>query len=183
MKRFFVVLIAAVAINYFYPQLLSPVWDFADKAKNAVYGLTAYPNINKPPSNAWEMVNDHTFGYKVLKSKLPALVYFDAANGCRGGDVVWERIRRQHKGQIDLFYVDAAMNPQLSRTYDVRKEVVFALFEQGRLVKRTEAKDIIRRFTSPDPQKPGARVFNKKGASDDFFNALQAETEKFAGLR
>lgn len=115
MKRFFIVLIAAVAVNYFYPQLLAPVWDFADKIKRSFYDLTAYrgkilplPNINKwvsvPKTFSFTDVTGQTHGFGGETNK-PAVVAFwiDECGYSQNAMQVLNTIRRAYpETQLDV---------------------------------------------------------------------------------
>jgi len=58
------------------------VWYY--NSKNPSLGTAGAP---------WEEVSVADFDSRVLKSPLPALVYFDAVEGCDGADVVFTRLR------------------------------------------------------------------------------------------
>ena len=94
-------------------------------------------------SGAWQEVGEQDFDRRVLQAKLPALVYFDTAIGCRDADWVFTTLSRQRQGVLAVFYVNAEAHPQLARTYGVDQHVVFVLFDQGRVVKRATAPEVL----------------------------------------
>jgi hypothetical protein len=115
MKRFFIALIAAVAINYFYPQLLAPAWDFADKTKRSFYGLTAYPmkKNSSPNINKWVVV-PKTFSFTDVRGQShsfsgennkPAVLAFwvDECGYSQNAMLVLNAIRRAYpETQLDV---------------------------------------------------------------------------------
>lgn len=126
------------------------------------------------PGAPWEEVSIADFDAKVLQSPLPALVYFDAVEGCDGADVVFSRLRRKWGKQLSVFYFRAESNPQFARTYGVEEQVVFALFRDGRMVKRTDAPSFLKPLLGPNNEVSSFEAFY-----DDFLAAL----ERFASLR
>jgi hypothetical protein len=118
----------------------------------------------------WVEVDERNFPHRVLQASVPALVYFDTAIGCRGGDGVFRTLSRQRRGVLDVFYVNSIAHPELARAYGVQHDVVFVLFERGRVVKRA---------TAPELQ-ASAMTKNNGLYSDETF---LAEMEIFANLR
>ena len=95
----------------------------------------AYFQLRSP----WVEVGERDFERRVLQAPRPALVYFDTAIGCRGGDSVFQTLSQQRKGALDVFYVSSIDHPKLAGTYGVKDDVVFVLFEGGRVVKQAAA--------------------------------------------
>ena len=93
--------------------------------------------------SGWVEVDERDFARRVLQAPRPALVYFDTAVGCRGGDWVFRTLSRQRRGVLDVFYVNSVAHPALARAYGVEADVVFAFFERGRVVKRATAPVIL----------------------------------------
>jgi hypothetical protein len=120
--------------------------------------------------SAWVEVGERDFERRVLQAQRPALVYFDTAVGCRGADWVFKTLSRQRRGVLDVFYVNSIDHPNLAHAYGVERDVVFALFEHGRVVKRATAPVILALVTAK----------NNDGYSDQ---AFLAEMEAFANLR
>src|SRR5437773_5841659 len=61
-----------------------------------VWQLLGY---DPPAGNGrWQTVGEQDFDRRVLKGTLPALVYFDAANGCDGADGVFTSLSARRKG-------------------------------------------------------------------------------------
>jgi hypothetical protein len=140
-------------------------------------GVWYYNSKNPSLSTAgapWEEVSVGDFDSRVLKSPLPALVYFDAAEGCDGADVVFARLRQRWGNQLGVFHFKAESNPQFARTYGVDEHVVFALFRDGRMVKRIEAPTFLKPLLGPNNEVSSLEAFY-----DDFLAAL----ERFANLR
>lgn len=94
-------------------------------------------------NGSWQKVGEQDFDRRVLRAELPALVYFDTAIGCRGADWVFTTLSRQRQGVLAVFYVNAVAHRRLARTYGVNEHVVFVLFEQGRVVKRATAPEVL----------------------------------------
>ena len=131
-------------------------------------------NSSQHPSGPpWEEVSAAQFDSRVLKSSLPALVYFDAVEGCDGADIVFARLRQRWGKQLNVFHFKAESNPDFARNYGVNEEVVFALFQDGKLVKRVEAPVFLKPLLGPDNTVSSMNAFY-----DDFLAAL----EKFAKL-
>ena len=122
----------------------------------------------------WEEVGTANFEAVVLNSQLPALVYFDAAEGCDGADVVFARVRKQWGKQLNIYYFKAESNPSFARKYGVDEHVVFALFRDGRMVKRVEAPVFLKPLLGPD---------NTVASFEAFLDDFQAALERFANLR
>src|SRR5438128_8694663 len=71
-----------------------------------VWQLLGY---DPPAGNGrWQTVGEQDFDRRVPKGTLPALVYFDAANGCDGADGVFTSLSARRKGTLTLFRVDIA---------------------------------------------------------------------------
>jgi thioredoxin-like negative regulator of GroEL len=102
-------------------------------------GAFAYFQLRSP----WVEVNERDFERRVLQAPRPALVYFDTAVGCRGGDAVFQTLTRQRHGTLDVFYVNSIDHPKLARAYGVTSDVVFVLFEGGRVVKQATAPAVL----------------------------------------
>jgi hypothetical protein len=119
---------------------------------------------------SWQKVDERDFDRRVLQANRPALVYFDTAIGCRGGDVVFTSLSRRQQGVLEVFYVDAEVNPGLARTYGVDHQVLFVLFEEGRVVKRETAPQVLRRVTDQN-----GGLYADEG--------FLLEMERFANLR
>lgn len=98
--------------------------------------------VKAPDGVPWIKVGARDFDAKVLRSNLPALVYFDTAVGCRTVDDAFLRLRRERVGRLNLYYVDADKYPELSGKYGVNEEVMLVLFRDGRLIRSIEAKDV-----------------------------------------
>ena len=103
-----------------------------------------------------------------------ALVYFDAAEGCDGADVVFARLRKQWSKQLNVYYFKAESNPSFARKYGVAEDVVFALFQNGRMVKRVDAPTFLKPLLGPD---------NQVTSFESFFDDFQIALEQFANLR
>ncbi len=129
------------------------------------------PGVSSAP---WEHVGVADFDAQVLKSPLPALVYFDAAEGCDGADVVFSRLRKRWGKQLRVLYFKAESNPDFARQYGVGDDVVFALFRDGRMVKRIDAPTLLKPLLGPD---------NTVASFDAFLDDFLAAIEKFANLR
>jgi thioredoxin-like negative regulator of GroEL len=117
----------------------------------------------------WVKVDERDFAQRVLQARVPALVYFDTAAGCRGGDTVFQTLSRQRRGVLEVFYVNSAEHPALARAYGVEQDVVFVLFDRGKVVRRATAPMIL------------ASITTRNGGlySDD---AFLAEMELFSNL-
>src|SRR5687768_4888307 len=102
-------------------------------------GAFAYFQLRSP----WVEVDERDFERRVLQAPRPALVYFDTAIGCRGGDSVFQTLTRQRQGSLDVFYVNSVEHPQLARDYGVKNDVVFVLFERGRVVNQATAPAVL----------------------------------------
>jgi hypothetical protein len=126
----------------------------------------AYAQFRSP----WAEVDERDFHRRVLQARGPALVYFDTAIGCRGGDSVFRTLSRQRQGVLEVFYVNSIAHPGLARTYGVETDVVFVLFESGRVVKRATAPVVL----------ASAMAKNNGIYSDESF---LTEMELFANLR
>lgn len=120
--------------------------------------------------SGWVEVTERDFDRRVLQARVPAVVYFDTAIGCRGGDWVFRTLSRRWRGALDVFYVNSIDNRQLARRYGVNQDVVFVLFERGRVVKRATAPDMLAAVAAK----------NNGSYSDDIF---LKEMEAFANLR
>ena len=92
--------------------------------------------------SSWVEVDERDFERRVLQARRPALVYFDTAVGCRGGDWVFRTLSRRWRGALDVFYVNSIGHPQLAQRYGVGADVVFVLFERGREVRRATAPEV-----------------------------------------
>jgi len=119
--------------------------------------------------SGWIEVDERDFDRRVLRSSVPALVYFDTAIGCRGGDVVFRDLSRRWRG-MGVYYVNTIDHPGLARRYGVGNDVLFVLFERGREVKRATAPEI-HTFVAAK---------NNGFYSDEVF---LSEMERFANLR
>ena len=140
-------------------------------------GAWYYNSRNPSLSTAgapWEEVSVADFDSHVLKSPLPALVYFDAVEGCEGAEVVFVRLRQRWGKQLRVFHFKAESNPQFARTYGVDDHVVFALFQDGGMIKRIEAPTFLEPLLGPNNEVSSFEAFY-----DDFLAAL----ERFANLR
>jgi hypothetical protein len=120
--------------------------------------------------SGWVEVDERHFDRRVLQASRPALVYFDTAIGCRGGDWVFRKLSRRWHGALDVFYVNSTEQRRLAERYGVGRDVVFVLFERGREVKRVMAPDIIAAVTAK----------NNGSYSDEIF---LTEMEIFAKVR
>ena len=98
-------------------------------------------------SQPWE-ITGNDFDRRVLQSRIPVLVYFDAAPGCEGAFPVYLKFRSKWKGKLDVLRINAQKNPQLARDYDVKTEVVNILFHHGSEVKRMGAEEWVRRVAA-----------------------------------
>ena len=92
--------------------------------------------------SGWAEVDERHFDQQVLRASRPALVYFDTAIGCRGGDSVFRTLSRRWRGALDVFYVNSIEQRRLAERYGVGGDVVFVLFERGREVKRATAPQV-----------------------------------------
>ena len=92
--------------------------------------------------SGWAEVDERHFDQQVLRASRPALVYFDTAIGCRGGDVTFRTLSRRWRGALDVFYVNSIEQRRLAERYGVGGDVVFVLFERGREVKRATAPQV-----------------------------------------
>jgi hypothetical protein len=120
--------------------------------------------------SSWVEVDEQRFDRLVLQDRRPALVYFDTAVGCRGGDGVFRKLSRQRRGALDVFYVNSIDHPALAGRYGVTRDVVFVLFERGQVVKRATAPEILALVSAK----------NNGFHSDEIF---LSEMEAFANLR
>jgi hypothetical protein len=120
--------------------------------------------------SGWVEVNERDFDRRVLQARVPAVVYFDTAIGCRGADWVFRTLSRRWRGAVDVFYVNSIDNRRLASRYGVNQDVVFVLFERGRVVKRATAPDVLAIVTAK----------NNGIYSDETF---LSEMEAFANLR
>ena len=120
--------------------------------------------------SAWVEVGERDFERRVLQDRIPALVYFDTAIGCRGGDWVFRNLSRKWPGVLDVFYVNSVDHPGLAGRYGVSRDVVFVLFERGQAVKRATAPEVLAAVAAK----------NSGVYSDENF---LAEMENFANLR
>lgn len=154
MKRIFLVIALIVAGGFWY-----------HNSKTPSLSTTGTP---------WEEVSVADFDSRVLKSALPALVYFDAVEGCDGANVVFVRLRQRWGKQLSVFHFKAESNPQFAHTFGVDEQVVFALFQDGRMVKRVDAPTFLRPLLGPNNEVSSFEAFD-----DDFLAAL----ERFANLR
>jgi hypothetical protein len=118
----------------------------------------------------WVEVDQRTFERRVLQARTPALVYFDTAAGCRGGDTVFRTLSRQRRGVLEVFYVNSADQPALARAYGVEHDVVFVLFDGGKIKRRATAPMILAAVTA-----------RNGGVYSD--EAFLTEVETFADLR
>lgn len=118
----------------------------------------------------WVEVGERDFAQRVLQARLPALVYFDAAVGCRDADTVFRTLSRQRRGFLEVFYVSTVDHPALARAYGVESDVVFVLFERGQVVKRATAPTML------------ASVLGRNNGVYSH-QAFVAEMERFANLR
>ena len=150
-----------------------------------VAGLWYYNHRNTPPGESrtpalsaagapWEQVGVSDFDTRVLGSSLPALVYFDAVEGCDGADVVFSRLRQKWGKQLNVFYIKAESNPEFARTYGVNEDVVFALFKDGRMAKRIDAPTFLRPLLGPN---------NEVASMEAFYGDFLAALERFANLK
>lgn len=131
-----------------------------------VVGAFAYMLLR----SGWVEVDERQFDRRVLEAPRPALVYFDTAIGCRGGDWVFRTLRRRWRGALEVFYVNSVEQRRLAERYGVRHDVVFVLFERGREVKRVTAPEVIAVVTAK----------NNGSYSDEIF---LTEMEIFANVR
>ena len=92
--------------------------------------------------SGWVEVDERHFDRRVLQAPRPALVYFDTAIGCRGGDVTFRTLSRRWRGALDVFYVNSIEHRRLADRYGIGGDVVFVLFERGREVRRATAPQI-----------------------------------------
>jgi hypothetical protein len=118
----------------------------------------------------WVTVDERDFDRRVLSASRPALVFFDTAISCRGGDSVFRMLRLQRSDVLDVFYVNAIEHPTLARRYGVADDVVFALFEKGQVTRWATA-----------PMVLGSVAAKNNGFYSD--DAFLAEMELFAKLR
>src|SRR5438552_16303834 len=56
--------------------------------------------------SGWAEVDERHFDQQVLRASRPALVYFDTAIGCRGGDVTFRTLSRRSRGALDVFHLN-----------------------------------------------------------------------------
>ena len=154
MKAALVVVLMAVAAGFWYYKSGRPL-----------------PGASPAP---WEEVSVADFDSQVLQSPLPVLVYFDAVEGCDGADVVFARLRKQWGKQLRVMHFKAESNPDFAKRYGVEESVVFALFRDGRMVKRIDAPTLLKPLLGPDNTVASFDAF-----LDDFLTAI----EKFANLR
>lgn len=144
--------------------IIAAGWWYHD-TKNASLGAAGAP---------WEEVSVADFDSRVLKSALPTLVYFDAVEGCDGADVVFARFRQKWGKQLDVFHFKAESNPEFARTYGVDEHVVFALFQDGRMVRRIDAPTFLRPLLGPN---------NEVSSFEAFYTDFLAALERFSNLR
>ena len=109
-----------------------------------VVGVFAYMFLR----SGWIEVDERHFDRRVLQAPRPALVYFDTAIGCRGGDWVFRNLSRRWRGALDVFYVNSIEQRRLAERYGVDRDGVFVLFERGREVKRVTAPEVIAAVTA-----------------------------------
>ena len=109
-----------------------------------VVGVFAYMFLR----SGWVEVDERHFDRRVLQAPRPALVYFDTAIGCRGGDWVFRNLSRRWRGALDVFYVNSIEQRRLAERYGVGRDVVFVLFERGREVKRVTSPEVIAAVTA-----------------------------------
>jgi hypothetical protein len=128
--------------------------------------VVAYSQVR----SGWVEVDERDFSRRVLQARVPALVYFDTAIGCRNGDGVFRTLSRQRQGILEVFYVNSVAHPELARVYGVKQDVVFVLFDRGQVVKWATAPMILGSVTAK----------NNGFYSDEGF---LAEMELFANLR
>jgi hypothetical protein len=128
-------------------------------------GVVAYSHLRSD----WVEVDERDFSRRVLQARVPALVYFDTAIGCRGGDGVFRKLSRQRRGILDVFYVNSIAHPELARAYGVQQDVVFVLFDRGQVRKWATAPMIL-----------GAVTAKNNGFYSD--EGFLAEMELFANL-
>ena len=165
MKLIVLLACALLLINIVFPKVFAPVRSALSLNKETQ--LTERKVSKEMP---WTEVSSRDFDVKVLRSHLPARVYFDTAIGCRDADIVFWKLRRQRQGKLNLFYVDADESRTLARTYHVGEEVKLVLFKDGRAVRSTEAKDLIERITT------GGHF---DGTTEQFFDAFLWEIVGF----
>lgn len=119
-------------------------------------------------AQGWQEVSDADFEARVLKAAVPVLVYFDAADDCRGGDGVLFKLQGKYKGKLQIAHVIMASAPELARTHNIGEDVIFALFRDGREVGRIDAPTLI-----------GQTTARKDGVFTD--ENYQLELENFIG--
>ena len=147
MKKLVLILsfLAGVGYSYFADRSYNVFSEDRSGASQSLPGGETRPEAGGQDlrSGWWQKVGEHDFDRRVLQAELPALVYFDTAIGCRDGDWVFTTLSRQRQGVLAVFYVDAVTHRRLARTYGVNEHVVFVLFEQGRVVKRATAREVL----------------------------------------
>ena len=129
-------------------------------------GLVAYAYLRSD----WVEVDERDFSRRVLQARVPALVYFDAAAGCRGADSVFRQLSRKRRGSLDVFYVNSTRYPELARAYGVQQDVVFVLFDRGQVLRWATAPMIL-----------GAATAKNNGVYSD--EGFLAEMELFVTAR
>lgn len=158
MKKFLLVIALIVAAGFWYHKS-------GNQTGNPSLGAAGAP---------WEEVGVADFDSRVLQSSLPVLVYFDAVEGCDGADVVFARLRQKWGKQLSVYHFKAESNPHFAGRYGVGEHVVFALFQDGRMVKRIDAPTFLRPLLGPNNEVSSFEAFY-----DDFLVAL----ERFANMR
>jgi hypothetical protein len=122
----------------------------------------------------WEEIGAAEFEQRVVRSPLPALVIFDTAPDCHGATPVFARLRSRWKDDLAILHIDVREDPAFAERHGVGREVTFALYENGREVRRTDAPALMRPLLGPGNTVESLEVFD-----DGYLAAL----ESFAKLR
>ena len=120
-------------------------------------------------SQSWE-VGEKNFDRRVLQATTPVLVYFDTAPNCHGGYPVFQKLRNQRRGKLEVVHVNAVTYSRLASTYGVGKEVLIGLFDHGHVAKSMGAREWLGRVMAK----------NNGFYSDE---AALADLESFVNLR
>lgn len=99
-------------------------------------------------SQEWQEVSSRDFESKVLKASVPVLVYFDAAEDCRGADNVIFKLQGKRKGKLIIAHVAMATSPELAGAHGIGDDVIFALFKGGQELRRIDAPTLIGQTTA-----------------------------------
>lgn len=137
----------------------------------AIWQVGRWREDATPP---WEEISAADFEPRVLESPTPALMIFDTAPDCEGATPVFVRLRSRWRDELAIFHMNVREDPVFAARHGVGRAVAFALYENGREVRRTDAPTLMRPLLGPGNSVESLEVFH-----DGYLAAL----ERFANVR